>query len=121
MPKSTKRKNKNPDAGKEVYTGKLEMTRSGMGFVTVVGMDKDILIKRDNMHTALHGDEVKVEVRGYKDHNSRVEGVIREVVRRKQNEFSGKVEIHPHFAFLIPDSEKMPVDIYIPLHLLNGA
>jgi ribonuclease R len=43
------------------------------------------------------------------------------VVTRKQTEFSGKVEVHPHFAFFIPDSEKMSVDIYIPLHLLNGA
>ena len=121
MSKSTKRKNKNPDAGHTVFTGKLEVTRSGMGFVVVPGQDRDILIKKDNMHTALHGDEVKVEVRGYKDNNSRVEGVVKEVVRRKQSEFSGRVEIHPHFAFLVPDSEKMPVDIYLPLHLLNGA
>jgi len=121
MPKSSKKKNKNPDAGKEVFTGKLEVTRSGMGFVIVPGMDKDILIKRENMYTALNGDEVKVEVRSYRDGNSRVEGTVKEVVRRKQSEFSGKVEVHPHFAFLIPDSEKMSVDIYIPLHLLNGA
>jgi ribonuclease R len=121
MPKSSKRKNKNPDAGRDIFTGKLEVTRSGMGFVTVPGREKDILVKRDNMHTALHGDEVKVEVRGYHDNDKRVEGVIKEVVRRKQSEFSGRVEVHPHFAFVVPDSEKMPADIYIPLHLLNGA
>lgn len=121
MSKKSKKKHKTPDAGRKVYTGKLEVTRSGMGFVTVEGQDKDIMIERDNMYTALNGDEVKVEVRGYFDNNKRLKGTITEVVRRKQSEFSGRVEVHPHFAFLVPDSDKMPVDIFIPLHLLNGA
>lgn len=121
MPKNNKKKNKHQDAGRKLYTGRLEVTRSGMGFVVVEGMDKDIMIERDNMHTALNGDEVKVEVRGYSDNNKRLKGTIKEIIRRKQSEFSGKVEVHPHFAFLVPDSDKMPVDIFIPLHLLNGA
>jgi len=121
MPKNTKKKSKNPDAGKHVYTGKLEVTRSGMGYVVVQGQEDDIIVKRGDMHTALNGDEVKVEVRGYRDNNKRMEGTITEVVRRKQSEFSGRVEVHDHFAFLVPESDKMPVDIFIPLHLLNGA
>ncbi len=121
MPKSTKRKTKNNDAGVNIFTGKLEVTRGGMGFVIVPGREQDIMVKQHNMLTALNGDEVKVEVKGYKDNNKRQEGEITEVVRRKQSEFSGRVEVHPHFAFLVPDSDKMPVDIYIPLHLLNGA
>ena len=92
-----------------------------MGFVVVEGLEKDVMVKPDNMFTALNGDEVKVEIKGYGDHNKRVEGTITEVVRRKQSEFSGRVEVHAHFAFLVPDSDKMPVDIFIPLHLLNGA
>ena len=121
MPKSSKKKSKSPDAGRHIYTGKLEVTRGGMGFVTVDGLDKDIMIERDNMHNAFNGDEVKVEVMGYFDNNRRVKGTIVDVVRRKQSEFSGRVEVHPHFAFLIPDSDKMSLDIFIPLHLLNGA
>jgi ribonuclease R len=121
MSKSTKRKDKSPETGRRVYTGKVEVTRSGMGFVVVEGQEKDILVKRDYMNNALNGDEVRVEVRGYEDNNRRVEGRIIEVLRRKQSEFSGRVEIHPHFAFLLPDSDKMPVDIFIPLNLLNGA
>jgi ribonuclease R len=120
MPKN-KKKHKSQDAGKKTYTGKLEVTRSGMGFVVVADLEKDIMIERDGMHTALNGDEVKVEVRGYGDNNKRLKGTITDVVRRKQSEFSGRVEVHPHFAFLIPESDKMPVDIFIPLHLLNGA
>ncbi len=117
MPK----KKKSPEAGKRLFTGRLEMTKGGMGFVIVEGLQKDILIKRDKLDTALDGDEVRLEVRGYYDNNKRMEGEVTAVLRRRQTEFSGVVEVHPHFAFLLPDSSKMPVDIYIPLHLLNGA
>ncbi len=121
MQKNSKKKNKKPDTVRKTYTGKLEVTRGGMGFVKVEGLDKDIMIERDSMDNALNGDEVKVEVRGYADNNRRIKGTITEVVRRKQSEFSGRVEVHTNFAFLVPDSDKMPVDIFIPLHLLNGA
>lgn len=116
-------KKKKPDAsGKMILTGKLEVTRSGMGFVIVEGQEKDILVKRENIKMAFSGDEVRVEInpRG-KKFNSRPEGVIVDVVKRKQSEFNGRVEVHPHFAFLVPDSDKIPVDIFVPLHLLNGA
>ena len=121
MPRNTKKKTKKPDAGRHIYKGKIEIARSGMGFVKADGLEKDIMIERDNMLTALNGDEVRVEVKGYFDNNKRVKGTIVEVLRRKQSEFAGRVDVHPNFAFLIPDSDKMPVDIFIPLHLLNGA
>ena len=115
-------KKKADSSGKKIYKGRLEVTRSGMGFVVVEGLEKDVMIKRGQMLNALNGDEVRVEVseRG-KKFDSRPEGEIIEVTRRKQTEFSGKIDVHPHFAFLITDSDKMPLDIYIPLHLLNGA
>ncbi len=119
MARKSKKKN---SSGKQLYKGSLEVTRSGLGYVIVDGLDKDILIKRENIKNALNGDEVRVEVatRG-KKFGARLEGVIKEVIRRKQEEFSGTVEVHDHFAFLVPDSDKIPVDIFIPLHLLNGA
>jgi ribonuclease R len=115
-------KKKVDSSGKKLYKGRLEITRGGMGFVIVEGLDKDVLIKRGELNNALHGDEVRVEVseRGRKV-GSRPEGKILEVVKRKQSEFAGRVEVHPHFAFLLPDSDKVPVDLFIPLHLLNGA
>jgi len=121
MKKGNNKKGK-PDSGSKVtYTGKLEVTRGGMGFVIAEGLDKDILVKREHLNNGLNGDQVNVEVDKHTKPGRRMEGVIVEIVRRKQNEFSGRLDIHPHFAFLIPDSDKMPVDIYIPLHLLNGA
>ena len=101
MPKNSKKKSKNQDAGKRSYTGKLEIAKSGVGFVVVPGLEKDILIESDNLDTALSGDEVQVEVKGYADNNRRLKGRITQVVRRKQSEFSGRVEVHQHFAFQI--------------------
>lgn len=114
------KKKKKKEAGGSTYTGRLEVVKSGMGFVIVEGMERDILIRPEDMGTALNGDEVKVEVRGI-EKRGRKEGVIKSVVRRKQTEFSGKIQVHPHFAFVIPDKENMPVDIFVPLHLLNNA
>ncbi len=92
-----------------------------MGFVIVAGLERDIIIKPENMLFALPGDEVQVTVRAQRDSSKRMEGNITSIIRRKQTEFSGHIEVHAHFAFLIPDSDKIPVDIYVPLHLLNGA
>ena len=121
MNKKKKTSNKGNISNKQTITGKLEITRGGMGFVVVEGQSKDIIIRQDNLGTALNGDIVTVEANGYADNNKRQEGRITGIVRRKQNEFSGKVQVHKSFAFLIPDSDKVPVDIFIPLTALNGA
>ena len=102
------------------YTGTLEITRGGMGFVIVPGLSKDIIIRPEQLRTGLNGDTVQVEIIK-KSTNGRMEGRIASVVARKQNEFSGRLEVHEQFAFLIPSNEQMPVDIYIPIQNLNGA
>lgn len=116
-----KDKNKRSAAksGTLIVKGKLDVTRSGMGFVAVEGLEKDILIHAENLATALNGDVVRVRI--VKESKGRTEGVVEEVVTRKQSEFSGKVEVKEHFAFLLPDKDNMQVDIFIPLALLNGA
>ena len=117
--KKTKKKKKHDSSSSSLLTGRLEIVRSGMGFVVVEGLERDIMIKADKMGTALDGDEVKVEIVRTSHKNGRQEGVIREVVRRRQQEFSGRLEVKEHFAFLIPDKQNMPVDIFVPLNLLH--
>lgn len=113
-------KKRKEDVASDTYKGRLEVVRSGMGFVIVEGLERDILVKRENLGTGLNGDEVRVAViKGSK--NGRQEGVVKEVLQRKQSEFSGRLEVHAHFAFLVPDKNNMPVDIFIPLHLLHHA
>ncbi len=118
--KSSKSKKQHSGKGKSItMRGRLEVVRSGTGFVRVEGQERDILVHAENLGTALDGDEVRVRI--IKEGKSRLEGAVEDIVSRKQTEFSGRVEVKEHFAFLLPDKQNMPVDIFIPLALLNGA
>ncbi|MEO9020618.1 MAG: ribonuclease R [Ginsengibacter sp.] len=99
--------------------GKLEITRSGMGYVIVEGREKDLLVRPQDFNKAMNGDVVRVKV---KDSNGkRTEGVIEEVVERKRTEFIGNIQVSENFAFFTPDSQKPLPDFYISIKNLNGA
>lgn len=118
----TQHKSKKKKSGKEnLLSGKLDITRNGMGFVTVEGISRDIIIRPQHFGDALDGDEVEIEVISPVRKSNRQEGIIKKVLRRSREEFSGTLECSEHFAFLIPDKEYMPVDIFIPLHLLHDG
>ena len=44
-----------------------------------------------------------------------------EILERARDTFVGTVEISRNFAFLLPDSRKMPFDIFIPQDKLKGV
>ena len=99
--------------------GKLEITRSGMGYVIVEGRDKDLLVKPQDFNRAMDGDTVRVRIKD--NYNKRLEGAVEEIVTRKQTEFIGSIEVHENFAFFSPDSQKPLPDFYISIKNLNGA
>jgi ribonuclease R len=106
---------------KNIYSGTLDVTRSGMGFVVVEGRDQDILVRPSDFNTALHGDTVQVRVTSQPGRGGRVQGEVTEVLQRKQLEFLGHIEISQSFAFFIAEMDKPMPDIYVPLSQLNGA
>lgn len=99
--------------------GYIELTARGAGFVVVDGEERDIYIAPQNVHRALHGDKVSVQI--IKEGKSRTEGEVLNVIDRERTQFVGTLEIHERFAFLIPDNQRLGTDIYIPLEKLNGA
>lgn len=120
--KQSKKKNRPAREDRDLPVGRMEITRSGMGFVVVDGYDQDILIKPNDFNTAMHGDKVRVEVlRSSGRGGGRMQGVIAEVLERKQERFLGRIELSKTFAFFVPDSDKPMPDIYIPLENLKGA
>jgi ribonuclease R len=119
--KNEKKKKKKSSSSTDLYKGKLDVTRSGIGFVVVENMEKDILIRPNDFNTALHGDTVRVRVVNNSAKSGRVQGEVVEVIERKQMEFLGHVELSKTFAFFIADTDKAMPDIYIPLDKLNGA
>lgn len=100
--------------------GRVEITRSGMGYVVVEGRQTDILVKPHDLNNAMDGDVVQVRLKQVHD-RKRTEGVITRVLDRKQTEYIGTLEMNDHFAFFIPQSEKPIPDFYINEENLNGA
>jgi ribonuclease R len=121
MKSKKKKKNKDSADSTEVYKGRLDVTRSGMGFVIVEGRDQDILIRPSDFNTALHGDTVQVKITNNSARSGRWQGEVTDVVERKQLEFLGHIEISQSFAFFIAETDKPMPDIYVPLTQLGGA
>jgi ribonuclease R len=103
-----------------VYRGTIEITRSGMGYVTVEDMQKDILVRPQHFNTALNGDKVEVEVIKQSD-RGRTEGEITAIIERKQLEFIGQLSIQKNHAFFIADTDRPMPDLYIQKAHLNNA
>lgn len=103
----------------DLLEGKLSVNASGSAYLNSNEIPKDIYIHRNNTNKALHLDDVKVKV--VKGQGRELEGVVTEVVNRFRTKFVGTIDISEKFAFFIPDSNKMPTDIFIPLTDLNGA
>jgi ribonuclease R len=119
--KKQKHREKGGTGGGKLLRGVLDITRSGTGFVTVEGLETDVLIRPGDFNTALHGDKVMVAIRELKSGGRRMLGVIREVLERKRTEFIGKLQMNKGFAFFIAEMDKPMPDIFIPLEKTNGA
>ncbi|MBS1620304.1 MAG: ribonuclease R [Bacteroidetes bacterium] len=116
---SKKQKKKHHSSADKLIKGTIEITRSGMGFVSNENMEADILIRPSDLNSALHGDTVRVQIKEGK--GRRLMGVVQDVIVRKRTEFIGHLEMNKGFAFFIPETDKPMPDIFIPLPAINNA
>ncbi len=118
-----KQKQKNTHKSAELLSqkGRLEITRSGMGFVIVDGDKNDVMVKPGDFSTALNGDIVRVKLVKENLRTGKKEGRITEVITRKQTEFIGHLQLSTNHAFFVPDTDKPMPDLFIPLIDINGA
>lgn len=100
-------------------TGRVDMTASGTAYIISEDLEEDVLVSSRKTSNAFHGDIVKVLL--YPKRKGKQEGEIIEIVKRSKTEFVGTIQLSQKFAFLVPSSNKMNTDIYIPLEKLNGA
>lgn len=100
--------------------GRVDMTKSGSAYIIVDGVDEDIFVSPAKMKGAFQGDTVKILLYAHSK-SRRPEGEVVEIVTRKKVQFTGILQVHEKFAFLVPDSKKVPVDIFIPISRLGGA
>ncbi len=118
--KSSRKKTSRSEKRRE-FTGVLDITRSGMGYVIVKDLSSDIIVKPSDFNTALHGDTVRVLASNSISKNGRLQGEIVEVLKRRQTEFPGRLQISEKFAFFVADIDKPIPDIFIPIDKLNNA
>jgi ribonuclease R len=120
MGRKNDKKTKKKVQERTTYKGKIEVTRSGMGFVVVEGLQADILVRPNDFNTAMHGDTVRVIAKPGRE-GKRMQGEVIDVIDRKQTEFIGKLQMNKGFAFFVSDNDRKMPDIYIPQQAFNGA
>lgn len=79
------------------------------------------MVKEADLKNALDGDKVRVMILPHKGRGNKREGKVLEIVERCRDEFVGRVEISPRFAFVVPDFKKMHQDIFVKKSDLIGA
>ena len=106
----------------EYHTGILDLTAKGSGYVICDAFDDDIFISSNNINKALNGDEVELYI--YKRRKrGKLEGEITKIIKRAKSEYVGVIQLHDkkNFAFVVPDSNKMYKDIFVPINKINKA
>jgi ribonuclease R len=100
--------------------GRIDMTKSGAGYLVSDQVEQDIYIRERDMNHAFNDDLVEVEVYKNFSKSKRPDGRVKQVLERAKEEFVGTIEVSRKFGFVIPDGT-MNKDIFVPEKLLNGA
>ena len=98
----------------EYFTGTVDMASRGNAYIISEDFEDDIFIASNNINKALHGDTVELYIYKRKK-NGKQEGEITQILERARSEYVGIVQLNEKFAFVVPDSNKMPVDVFVPL------
>ena len=126
----------------KVLEGVFSASGHGYGFVNVEGIDGDFYINEKNVNTAMHGDVVLIDpyeigVRKYgtsarkgnlKNNGAAMalgrskEAIVVDIVKRASDIVVGTYDAAKnHYGFVIPDSNKLDQDIFIPVEHSMGA
>ena len=84
------------------------------------GESISIFVDHSNLHGALHGDTVEVEIVG-ENVDGGMYGIIKSIVKRGKYAYAGTIKMDHGAYFLVAQDKKMYVEIQIPNDKLNGA
>jgi len=100
--------------------GTIELNRKGFAEIKTKDTDETVIIPKENLNHALHGDTVKVFLFA-KNKKETVQGEVVEIIKRERTQYVGVIQISKTYAFVIPDNSHMPYDIFVPSNMLHGA
>jgi ribonuclease R len=106
-------------SGNEI-TGKVDYVNQRFAFIISDEIEEDVLVRAEDLKTALDDDLVKVRIFSVKK-DGRPLGTVTEIVKRFRMEFVGRIEVHNNYAFVIPDFKKMHHDIFIRVEGIKKA
>lgn len=118
MKKSTT--TRSPSKESRYVEGIISISHKGVGTVRIKGQDETVEVDHNFLHTACHGDTVRVLLLP-KHKDGMQTGEVEEIIRRSKQGFSGVLEKEHDTYFLIPSDLRMYTDIIIPVADLNGA
>lgn len=95
-----------------LYTGVVDMTRSGAAYIVNSESVEDIYVHSRNLKGALHKDEVTVAVSESRAHR-RPEGRIVSVDKRALSRVIGHIRIFNNYAILTPDNAWLYPEVLI--------
>ena len=88
--------------------------------MTVPERDGDIFIPADKTKGAMHGDQVEVTVKEVSD-GRRAEGAVTRILERANTTVIGLYRKNKNYGFVIPDNQKLTLDVFIPAGKDMGA
>ena len=106
-------------------TGTLQVTRQGLGFVAVEGLEEEVFIPPGFLGTATHRDTVEVSLfaQGPKQKESakRREGEVVRIVQRGRESIVGTLERKRQAFVIVPDDRRLPFEVLVDGNDLEGA
>ncbi|WP_026932911.1 ribonuclease R [Christiangramia echinicola] len=108
------------EGSKNYYTGVLDLTTKGYGYVMVEEFADDIFIAQKDLNAAFDGDTVEIYVYNRR-RRKRSEGEITKILKRKRTEFVGTLQQKKDFGFVVIDDKSMYTDFFVSGNKLNGA
>jgi ribonuclease R len=108
------------DGNLPVLEGTVDFVNPRFAFIVVEGQEEDIWVNADDLRFALDGDCVKVRAFPQRQ-GKKQEGEVVEIIQRAKDEFVGKIELSERYAFVIADSKRMHLDIFVPNNQISGA
>jgi len=108
----TQRKKKARSEDKTLYTGIVDMTRSGAAYIIHSESVEDIYVNAKNLKGALHKDEVTVAVTDSKARR-RPEGKIVSIEKRALTRVIGHIRIFNNYAIMTPDNSRIYPEVLL--------
>lgn len=108
------------DSSRDYYTGILDVTSKGYGYVMVEELADDVFIPNKDLNSAFNGDTVEIYVYNRR-RKKRAEGEVINIIKRKRDQFVGILQLKKDFGFVVVNEPSMYTDFFISASKLNGA